>query len=56
MRLNAAVIATLVVALSTSSRVRAQTPLRDGAELRLWPGTAPGALGTTAADIPIVTE
>ena len=33
----------------------AQAPLRDGAIMRLWSASAPGALGTDSTDVPTIT-
>jgi acetyl esterase/lipase len=45
----------MLVLLSNAASMRGQMTLRDGAELRLWTGAAPGAVGTSDADIPIIT-
>ena len=45
----------LITLVSSSSSAVAQMALRDGGEIRLWPGSAPGAIGTSDADVPIVT-
>lgn len=47
----------LVLALATAMVVQAQQPLPlvDGQVVRLWPGAAPGAIGSDESDIPALT-
>lgn len=47
----------LVLALATAMVVQAQQPLPlvDGQVVRLWPGAAPGAVGSDESDIPVLT-
>jgi hypothetical protein len=48
----------IIVALVATAAVRAQQsqlPISDGQVLRLWEGSAPGALGSEESDIPVLT-
>ena len=46
----------LTLILVTATAVQAQqAPLVDGQVVRLWPGTAPGALGSDEDDVPVMT-
>jgi acetyl esterase/lipase len=48
---------TMALALVTmlSAQPAAAPPLQDGEVIRLWQGSAPGALGTDETDVPIIT-
>ena len=49
-------IAFALVAWTTSAAAQpARLPIQDGQIIALWPGGAPGALGTEASDIPAIT-
>jgi acetyl esterase/lipase len=49
------VFALIVCATLALAAQPAPLPIQDGQLLRLWPGAAPGALGTEASDIPTLT-
>lgn len=46
----------LILILAAATAVQAQqAPLVDGQVVRLWPGVAPGALGSDEGDVPLMT-
>lgn len=55
MRLLCACAVVVTMAGTASAQPQAPLPIKDGDVLPLWPGGAPGALGTADADVPVIT-